>query len=90
MKQKELCQLAKVISATIAKMKNGDNVMVGVLERICLSLHSNVGDIIEIGSDATSASSNLNHNAFPLELTQNLPDLFSFWISALPSDIFES
>lgn len=51
LKKKELCRMAKVSPATLAKMANGDNVMVGVLEKICLTLHCNIEDVVEIIPD---------------------------------------
>ncbi len=51
MKKKDLCQQSKVSPATLAKMTNGENVMVDVLERICQCLHCNVEDIMEFIPD---------------------------------------
>ncbi len=48
LKKKELCQKAHISSATLAKLANGDNVTVDVLERICVSLDCDVEDIMEI------------------------------------------
>ncbi len=51
MKKKDLCRIANISPATAAKLSSGDNVTVEVLERICLSLHCNIEDIVEIIPD---------------------------------------
>ena len=60
MKKKDLCQVANVSPATVVKLSNGDNVMVEVLERICLSLHCNIEDIVEIIPDESPENGTSN------------------------------
>lgn len=57
MMKKDLCKKANISSATLAKLANGDNVTMEVLERICLSLGCNIEDIVEILPDSVAASS---------------------------------
>lgn len=37
-------------SGTIAKMTNGEAVTLTVLEKICMELHCNIGDLVEISN----------------------------------------
>ena len=48
MKKQELQDKAKISSATMAKLKKGDNVNTDVLLRICEALGCNISDIMEI------------------------------------------
>lgn len=48
MKRKDLIERAGVSYATIAKLENGDNVQMEVLERICKEFKCQLGDIAEI------------------------------------------
>lgn len=48
MKRKDLIKKTGLSYATIAKLENGDNVQVEVLERICRELKCQLGDIAEI------------------------------------------
>ena len=46
MKKKDLIEKLDISSATLAKMSKGESVSMDVLKRICLYLHSNIGDIV--------------------------------------------
>ena len=48
MKKKDLCEKAKVSSATLAKMNKGGTVSTDVLLKICVALNCDVSDIMEI------------------------------------------
>lgn len=56
MKKKDLCALAGVSHASIAKLGKGENVTTDVLLRICSALHCDIGDIMEIVEDLNSIS----------------------------------
>ncbi|NLH44693.1 MAG: helix-turn-helix transcriptional regulator [Acholeplasmataceae bacterium] len=47
MKKQELADLAKISSATISKMANGENVTMEVVEKVCRSLNCTVNEILE-------------------------------------------
>lgn len=48
MKKKDLCALAGVSTATLAKMNRGECVNTDVLLRICVALRCDTSDIMEI------------------------------------------
>lgn len=56
MKKKDLCALAGVSHASIAKLGKGENVTTDVLLRICSVLNCDIGDIMEIVEDLNSIS----------------------------------
>lgn len=51
MKKKDLCEKAKISSASITKMGKGGNVTTEVLAKICTALECGVEDIMEIVSE---------------------------------------
>lgn len=51
MKKKDLYELADVSPASITKMGKGGHVTTEILQRICLALDCQVGDIMEFISD---------------------------------------
>ena len=51
MKKKDLRELTKISSSTIAKMTKNDPVSTDVLRKICAVLNCDVGDIMEIVPD---------------------------------------
>ena len=48
MKKKDLCERAKVSTATLAKMNRGECVNTDVILRICVALNCETSDIMEI------------------------------------------
>ncbi len=48
MKKSALTELADVSSSTIAKLDRDEYVALSVLERICLTLDCDIGDVVEI------------------------------------------
>ena len=53
MKKKDLQQAAKISSTSITKLGKNENVNTEIVEKICVALHCDVGDIMEIVPDAT-------------------------------------
>ena len=51
MKKKDLRELTKISSSTIAKMTKNEPVSIDVLIKICAVLNCDVGDIMEIVPD---------------------------------------
>ncbi|MBR4162627.1 MAG: helix-turn-helix transcriptional regulator [Solobacterium sp.] len=51
MKKKDFKVLTGISQGTLNKLQNGGNVMVDVLERICLTMHCNIEEIMEIYPD---------------------------------------
>lgn len=51
MKKRELCQRARVSATSLAKLGKGENVNTDILVKICIALHCDIGDIMEIVSD---------------------------------------
>jgi DNA-binding Xre family transcriptional regulator len=47
MKKKDLEKVAGISSYTINKLNRGDNVTMEVLDKICLALNCNIGDICD-------------------------------------------
>ena len=48
MKKKDLQQAAGISSALIAKMGHNENVSTDSLAKICMALHCDIGDIMEV------------------------------------------
>ncbi len=48
MKKKELCEQAKVSTATVSKLANDENVTVEILARICTALNCSFDDIVDV------------------------------------------
>lgn len=48
MKKKDLCAVASISHASMAKLGKNENVTVEVLVRICTALECDIGDIVEI------------------------------------------
>lgn len=51
MMKKDLMELTKINSATIAKMGRGEAVSLEVLGRICEKLNCNIGDLVDFIRD---------------------------------------
>lgn len=51
-KKGDLVKQSGVAYSTLLKLSNGDNVNMGVLEKICLALNCNLEDIAEIVPDS--------------------------------------
>lgn len=51
MKKKDLCELAGISHASMAKLGKNKNITTDVLLRICSALHCDIGDIMEIVDD---------------------------------------
>ena len=56
MKKKDFKELAGISQGTLNKLQNGGNVMVDVLEKICLNMDCNVEDIMEIYPDPVDST----------------------------------
>ena len=52
MTKTQLCHDAKVSTNAVAKMGRDEDVRVGVLAKICTTLHCTMDDIVEIDSSA--------------------------------------
>jgi len=48
MKKLDLCKVAGIATSTLAKMSKDQYVSLEVLDRICLSLKCNIGDVVEV------------------------------------------
>jgi len=48
MKKKDLCMLAGISSATVAKMAKGESITTDSLLKICIALNCDTSDIMEI------------------------------------------
>lgn len=48
MSKTDLRNVTGISQATIAKLVNGDNVNTDILERICVALKCEIGDIVEV------------------------------------------
>lgn len=48
MNKTDLREKTGISQSTIAKMVNGENITVDILERICCALSCNIGDIMEV------------------------------------------
>lgn len=51
MKKKDLCAVASISHASMAKLGKNENVTTDVLVRICSALNCDIGDIMEIIND---------------------------------------
>lgn len=51
MKKKDLRKLSGLSYSTLAKLENGDNVTMEVVEKICTKMNCNVDDIVEFIED---------------------------------------
>jgi putative transcriptional regulator len=54
MKKKDLCDIAGISHASVAKLGKNENVTTDVLLKICSALHCDIGDIMEIVEDSYS------------------------------------
>lgn len=48
MMKRDLCEKAKISSASVAKLTKGENVQTDVLVKICAALNCGIEDIMEI------------------------------------------
>ena len=48
MRKKDLCEIAGISSASMAKLGKNENINTSILLRICGALHCDVSDIMEI------------------------------------------
>lgn len=46
--KKDLCKMAGISSASMAKLGKNENVNTDIILKICMALNCNVGDIMEI------------------------------------------
>ena len=53
-KRKQLCVMAGISSATLAKMSKGESVTTDSLLKICVTLHCDISDIMEITEEPPS------------------------------------
>jgi DNA-binding Xre family transcriptional regulator len=51
MKKRDLCDAANVSPSSLVKLRNGENVNTGIVERICRALSCEPGDIMELSPD---------------------------------------
>ena len=58
MKKKDFKALTGIGQGTLNKLQNGGNVMVDVLEKICLNMHCEINDIMEIYPDPEPSTEN--------------------------------
>ena len=56
MKKNDFKELTGISQGTLNKLQNGGNVMVDVLEKICLNMDCNVEDIMEIYPDPVDST----------------------------------
>ncbi|NLO08848.1 MAG: helix-turn-helix transcriptional regulator [Clostridiales bacterium] len=54
MKKKDLCDIANISHASVAKLGKNENVTTDVLLKICSALHCDIGDIMEIIEDSNN------------------------------------
>jgi DNA-binding Xre family transcriptional regulator len=52
MKKKDLCAVAGISHASVAKLGKNENVTTAVLVKICTALQCDIGDIMEIKEDS--------------------------------------
>lgn len=55
MKKKDFREFVGISYSTLSKLEKGENTTVEVLERICLKLGCEIGDIMEIVPDGAAA-----------------------------------
>lgn len=53
MKKKDLAKLAGVSNTSLAKMKHNQNITMDVLDKICIALECNIGDVVDITKEST-------------------------------------
>lgn len=58
MKKKDFKALTGISQGTLNKLQNSGNVMVDVIEKICLNMHCEPGDIMEIFPDSELSPEN--------------------------------
>ncbi|TAH68465.1 MAG: XRE family transcriptional regulator [Anaerolineaceae bacterium] len=58
MKKKDLCIMAGISHASMAKLGKNENVTTDVLLKICSALHCDIGDIMEIVEDSILIKTN--------------------------------
>lgn len=51
LKKLELCKVADISTATLAKMGKGEYVALPILEKICIALDSRIEEVIKITKD---------------------------------------
>ena len=51
MRKKDLCEIAGISSASMAKLGKNENINTSILVRICEALHCDTSDIMEIESN---------------------------------------
>jgi len=56
--KRDLCKMANVSSASMAKLGKGENVNTNILLRICEALEVDISDIMEVVPDTKSESRN--------------------------------
>jgi len=56
LKKKDLVTVASVSSYTVNKLTRGDNVTTDVLQKICIALQCDIGDIMEVLPDEPSGN----------------------------------
>lgn len=54
MKKKDLCELAGISHASMAKLGKNENITTDVLLRVCSALHCDISDIMEIVDDTNT------------------------------------
>ena len=63
MKKKDFKEITGISQGTLNKHQNGGNVMVDVLEKICLNMDCNVEDIMEIYPDPVDSTKKGTHRS---------------------------
>mgnify|MGYP002870115593 CR=1 FL=1 len=63
MKKKDFKEITGISQGTLNKLQNGGNVMVDVLEKICLNMDCNVEDIMEIYPDPVDSTKKGTHRS---------------------------
>ena len=63
MKKKDFKELTGISQGTLNKLQNGGNVMVDVLEKICLNMDCNIDEIMEIYPDPVGSTKNSTHKS---------------------------
>lgn len=55
LKKRDLCKMAAISSASVAKLTKGENVQTDVLVKICTALNCGIEDIMEILPESNNA-----------------------------------
>ena len=63
MKKKDFKEITGISQGTLNKLQNGGNVMVDVLEKICLNMDCNIDEIMEIYPDPVGSTKNSTHKS---------------------------